>query len=180
MLLICSIASAYEIVAKVSADKPKEWTFTIEVSANEKDFTAFQFDVEVKGDGEILPSQVRKGEVLNNHSVSVGGSAGKYRILSYSIDNSQFLKREGAIVIFTVCGDVEAITISNILFVDSDKLAEMPAPNVELPVSADDDAIHSVQQSGIRPEVIYNLKGQRVYHIDRRGIYIKNGKKVKK
>ena len=77
---------------------------------------------------------------------------------------------------FNLDGDFTGITINKIIFSKPDG-TEVEADVYNRPLNrSDEDAIKDVR---LEPnKVIYEMGGRQVYKIDRRGIYIQNGKKV--
>lgn len=171
-------ANAYDIAATVSIEGDTKWYFDIELANNDIDFTAFQLDVTLDGEAQLLESDVMKCELMPNHSLMVANPNGHYRVIGFSTANAKLEKKEGQLFSFSVDGDIKGITINKIIFAKPDG-TEVEATDYTrtLDRTGDPDAVENVPSVQKENRVIYNMEGKQVFRIDRRGIYIENGKK---
>ena len=172
-------AQAYDIVASVSITGTKTWFFDIELADNNIDFTAFQIDITLDGNAKLQQKDLMSGELLSNHDLVLAAPEGHYRVVGYSTTRAIFKKREGRLFTFAVDGNITGITINKIIFSKSDG-TEVEADVFTQPLNRDDDAIETVSAEPEINTVTYDMSGKQVYKIDRRGIYIRNGKKIAK
>jgi len=173
-------ANAYDISATVSIEGDTKWYFDIELANNDIDFTAFQLDVTLDGEAQLLESDVMKCELMPNHSLMVANPNGHYRVIGFSTANAKLEKKEGQLFSFSVDGDIKGITINKIIFAKPDG-TEVEAVDYTRPLNRnDDDAVKNISASQKENKVIYNMEGKQVFKIDRHGIYIQNGKKIAK
>ena len=178
-LLACAfLAHAYEIVATVSIEGDTKWYFDIELADNDIDFTAFQMDITLDGDVELTSDDLTRSKLAEKHTLMVGKPNGHYRILAYNIDNKALKGTKGELFSFTLDGNIRGITINKIIFSKANG-TEVEAKDYIRPLDRDnDDALTDIAADKDQSPVIYNLEGKQVFKIDRRGIYIQNGKKV--
>lgn len=182
MLSVCG-AMAYDISATVDMPEEDTWLLTLELSGNDADFCAFQLDVTLDGSGVMDGEQVTAGSVCGSHRLALGSPEGQghYRIVGYNMQNAPFDKQEGTVVTFKVTGALNGIAINRILFSKSDG-TEVEASDYAKSIDRKDyeDGMSRVATDRKERVVTYNMAGQQVYAIDRRGIYIQKGKKVLK
>ena len=160
------LAQAYELVATVSAWDETRWHFDIELADNDIDFTAFQMDITLDGEATLRRDSIHCGSLLTNHNLMLGTPDGYYRVAAYNFGNKKMNGKEGALISFTVVGDVEGISIGGITFVDADCKSVKPALNTEAK-----DGTEMKEK-----EVVYDKKGKQSYRIDSRGICIRREK----
>lgn len=175
--LVCaSFAQAYDIEATVYVDGETKWYFDIELANNTVDFVAFQLDITLDGDGTLKKEDMFASKLLDKHRLMLASVDGHYRVVAYSTSNAKLKNREGKLFSFNLDGDFTGITINKIIFSKPDG-TEVEADVYNRPLNrSDEDAIKDVR---LEPnKVIYDMGGRQVYKIDRRGIYIQNGKKV--
>lgn len=172
-------AQAYDIEASVSIAGKDTWFFDIELANNNIDFTAFQVDITLDGDAKLKKKDLTGGELLNGHNIMLATPDGHYRVVGYSLSKAILKKQNGLLFSFIVDGDISGITINKIIFVKPD-LTEVEADVFTKPLDRDADAIQEVPAEQEPSKVIYDMSGRKVYKIDRRGIYIQNGKKLTK
>lgn len=181
--LACAFcAKAYDIVATVSIEGETKWYFDIELENNTIGFTAFQMDITLDAEGvELKSSDIVCDDIMSGHSMMLAKPEGRYRIVGYSTSNSTLKNETGRLFHFTLDGDITGITINNIIFAKPDG-TEIEAKEFTKPLDRvnDPDAIQKVSGEEDVNRVIYNMEGKQVYTIDRRGIYIQNGKKIAK
>ncbi len=174
---------AFDISATVDMPEENTWELTIELSGKDADFCAFQFDVMLDGSGVVDGEQVTAGPVCGSHRLALGclEGQGHYRIVGYNMQNAPFDEQEGTVVRFRVTGALSGIAINRILFSKSDG-TEVEASDYAKSIDRNDyeDGIVRVATDRKERVVTYNMAGQQVYTIDRRGIYIRKGKKVQK
>ena len=179
-LFACTFfVQAYDIVATVSIEGNTKWYFDIELANNDIDFTAFQLDITLDSeDAEMKQTNMLRRWLMVNHNIRLTRLDGHYRVLGYSLSNEVFKTQEGMLFSFELDGDIKGITINKIIFAKPDG-TEVEADVYNRPLDRDnDDAISNVTASQKENKVIYNMEGKQVYRIDRRGIYIQNGKKI--
>lgn len=182
VLLVCAIcAHAYEVVATVSIEGDNKWYFDIQLANNNLEFTAFQVDVILDGDAELTSDDITKSDLTkDHHTMAVGKSGERRRIVGYSMENKPLNGMEGNLFSFIINGNVNGITIDKIIFSKADGTEVEAKPYVR-PLDRDnDDALGSVSADKEAAPATYDLEGKQVYRIDRRGIYIRNGKKIAK
>ena len=174
-------AQAYGVVAAVSIEDETKWYFDIELADNDLDFTAFQLDITLEGDVELSSSDLIKSALIPEHTLRIAKLGKNYRVLGYSLTNNVLSSQNGQLFSFTLDGDIKGITINKIIFAKPDG-TEVEAAIYEkaLDRNSDEDAVREVPASQEVNKVIYNMEGRQVYNIDRRGIYIQNGKKIAK
>lgn len=175
-------AKAYDIVATVSIEGDSKWYFDIELANNDIDFTAFQLDITLDAENvELKDEDMKTDQLLKDHTLMLAQPSGHYRVLAYNMSNKVFKEKEGRLFSFSLDGDIKGITINKIIFAKPDG-TEMEADVFTRPLDRinDADAIQKVQKDQEANHVIYNMEGKKVYRIDRRGIYIQNGKKIAK
>ena len=172
-------ARAYDIKATVSIEGETVWYFDIELANNNTEFTAFQLDITLDGDATLDSSHLTCNTLMGDHKLLLATPNGHYRVVGFSTSNSTFTKKEGELFSFIIDGDIKGITINKIIFAKPDG-TEVEADVYTLPLNRDEDAIKEATASQEVNKVIYNMEGKQVYNIDRRGIYIQNGKKIAK
>ena len=171
-------ARAYDIMATVSIEGETRWYFDIGLSNNDIDFTAFQLDVTLDGEAELVEGELKTSELIPNHTLMVARPDGHYRVLGFSMSNSSLTGTTGQLFSFAIDGDIKGITINKIIFAKPDG-TEVEADVYEKALDrTDEDAIADVSAAQKENKVVYDMQGKQVYRIDRRGIYIQNGKKV--
>ena len=180
----CALCTqAYDIVATVSIEGDTKWYFDIELANNNIDFTAFQMDIALDGEAELKDGDLNSSLLTQRHSlVSALKSKGRnYRVVCYNLENKTFKEKEGPLFSFSTDGDINSVTINKIIFVKPDGTeVEADVFTKALDRNGDPDAVKEVSGEQGASKVIYNLDGKQVYRIDRRGIYIQNGKKIAK
>ena len=171
-----SFANAYDIEVTVYVDGETKWYFDIELTNNNQDFSAFQFDITLDGIGALEKENLSASKLLSDHNLMLATPNGHYRVVAYSTSNAKLKNREGKLFSFNLDGDFTGITINKIIFSKPDG-TEVEADVYNRPLNrSDEDAIKDVR---LEPnKVIYDMGGRQVYKIDRRGIYIQNGNKV--
>ena len=172
-------AQAYDIVATVSIEDETKWYFDIELANNNVDFTAFQLDITIDGDVELKQSDLENCELIPEHKLMLAKPQGHYRVVGYSLSNSSMEQTNGRLFTFTLDGDIKGITINKIIFAKPDG-TEVEAVDYTRTLDRinDPDAVKDVPTAQKENKVIYNMEGKQVFRIDRRGIYIQNGKKI--
>lgn len=178
-LFACALcAQAYDIVATVSIEGDTKWYFDIELANNDIDFTAFQLDITLDGDVELKESDLENCELIPSHTLKLAKPKGLYRVVGYSKSNASLQKTDGRLFSFSLDGDIRGITINKIIFAKPDG-TEVEATDYTrtLDRTGDPDAVENVPAVQKENRVIYNMEGKQVFRIDRRGIYIENGKK---
>ena len=178
-LLACVfLTHAYEIEATISIEGDTKWYFDIELVDNDIDFTAFQMDITLDSDVEITTDNLTRSKLAEKHIMLIGKPDGHYRILGYNLQNKALKGTQGELFSLTLDGDIKGITINKIIFSKADG-TEVEAKDYIRPLDRDnDDAIAGVAADEDTKPVTYTLDGKQVYRIDRRGIYIQNGKKI--
>ena len=178
-LLACVfLTHAYEIEATISIEGDTKWYFDIELVDNDIDFTAFQMDITLDSDVEITTDNLTRSKLAEKHTMLIGKPDGHYRILGYNLQNKALKGTQGELFSLTLDGDIKGITINKIIFSKADG-TEVEAKDYIRPLDRDhDDAIAGVAADEDTKPVTYTLDGKQVYRIDRRGIYIQNGKKI--
>ena len=178
-LFACALcAQAYDIVATVSIEGDTKWYFDIELANNNIDFTAFQLDITLDGDAELKESDLEKCELIPSHVLKLAQPEGRYRVVGYSESNTSFKNTDGRLFTFSLDGDIQGITINKIIFAKPDGTEVEAADYTRaLDRTGDPDAVKNVPAVQKENKVIYNMEGKQVFRIDRRGIYIENGKK---
>ena len=173
-------AHAYDITTTISIEGETKWYFDIELANNDVDFTAFQLDITLDGDAELIETNLQKCGLIPNHNLMLAKPDGHYRVVGYSSSNASLKGKEGQLFTFSIDGDIRGITINKIIFAKPDG-TEVEAVDYNRPLNRnDDDAVKGVSASQKENKVIYNMEGKQVFKIDRRGIYIQNGKKIAK
>jgi len=174
-------ARAYDIVATVSIEGDTKWYFDIELANNDIDFTAFQMDVTLDSDLKLSRNDLELGDLAQSHDLLLANQDGHYRVVVYNSENACLKKTVGRLFSFALDGNIKGITINKIIFAKPDG-TEVEADVFTRPLDRinDADAIQKVQKDQEANHVIYNMEGKQVYRIDRRGIYIQNGKKLAK
>jgi len=179
-LFACAFfVQAYDIVATVSIEGNTKWYFDIELANNDIDFTAFQMDITLDSEDAVLTqANMLRRWLMANHIIKLSKLKGRYRVVGYSQSNEVFNRKNGMLFSFEIDGDIKGITINKIIFAKPDG-TEVEADVYTRTLDPDnDDAIRDVSASQQENKVIYNMEGKQVYRIDRRGIYIQNGKKI--
>jgi len=159
-------AQAYELAATVSAWDETRWHFDIELADNDLDFTAFQMDITLDGDATLRRDSIACGSLMLNHSVVLGTPNGHYRIAGYNFGRNCLNGKEGALLSFTVVGDLKGIAIGDITFVTPDGNSMKPDVNTKAKDGGEEKA----------NEVVYGKKRKQTYRIDCRGISIRTEK----
>lgn len=180
-LLMCAFsAKSYDIAATVSIEGETKWYFDIELANNDMDFTAFQLDITLDADdAEIKESDMTCCSLMSNHKLLLATTNGHYRVVGYSPSNEIFKRREGKLFSFEFDGDIKGITINKIIFAKPDgKEEEADVYTRTLNRKSDEDAIRGISEETEERKVTYDMTGKQVYRIDRRGIYIQNGRKM--
>lgn len=173
-------AHAYDITTTVSIEGETKWYFDIELANNNVDFTAFQLDIMLEGDAELMETNLKKCELIPGHHLMLAQTDGHYRVLGFSPSNASLKGKEGQLFTFSIDGDIKGITINKIIFAKPDG-TEVEAVDYTRPLDRnDDDAVMGISASQKENTVIYDMEGKQVFKIDRRGIYIRNGKKIAK
>lgn len=173
-------AKAYDVVAAVSIEGDTKWYFDIELENNDIDFTAFQLDITLDSKDVVLKSSdMERDALLADHSLQLSPLDGRYRIVCYSTSNSLLRSKTGRLFCLTLDGDIQGITINKIIFAKPDGTeVEADVFTRTFDRYGDPDALRSVSEAQDVNKVIYNTDGKQRYRIDRRGIYIQNGKKI--
>ena len=173
-------AHSYDITTTVSIEGETKWYFDIELANNDVDFTAFQLDITLEGDAELMETNLKKCELIPGHHLMLAQTDGHYRVLGFSPSNASLKEKEGQLFTFSIDGDIRGITINKIIFAKPDG-TEVEAVDYTRPLDRnDDDAVKGVSAAQKENTVIYDMEGKQVFKIDRRGIYIRNGKKIAK
>jgi len=188
LLTLCALFTcatfirAYDIVAVVSIEGDTKWYFDIELENNKTSFTAFQLDITLDSeDAELQRSNLTGEELMADHSLVLAKPDGHYRVVGYSTANTVFTGKNGRLFSFELDGDIKGITINNIIFAKPDGTeVEAEVFTRTLDRTGDPDAIRDATAVQQENKVIYNMEGKQVFQIDRRGIYIQNGKKLAK
>lgn len=180
-LFACAFfTSAYDIKTTVSIEGESIWYFDIELENNDIDFTAFQLDITLDSENaELKTADLHGDKLMADHALVLAKPDGHYRVVGYSQTNSLLQERNGCLFYFSVDGDIKGITINKIIFAKPDG-TEVEADVYTLPLNRDEDAVEEMAASQEMNKVIYNMEGKQVYRIDRRGIYIQNGRKIAK
>ena len=181
-LFACALcAKAYDIAATVSIEGDTKWYFDIELANNNIDFTAFQMDITLDSNYELKSEDMQLGNLTQSHQLLLAKPGGHYRVVVYNLQNQCFSSPEGRLFSFELDGDIKGITINKIIFAQPDGTeVEAGVYNRALDRINDADAIGTVPEGDDQQikKVVYDTTGKQVYRIDRRGIYIQNGKKV--
>ena len=167
---------AYELVARVSVEDGMRWRFDIELANNDIGFTAFQMDFCLDGEATLRREDMNSGELMYRHSLDLCTPEGCYRVAGYNMGKMLLKGKEGQLFSFTLDTDTKGITIGNITFVEPDGTSVKPDTCAE---ASDGKRKHAAELETL-PMVTYNMKGEKVYRIDSRGISIRNGKRKDK
>lgn len=157
------LAQAYELVATVNAWDETRWHFDIELADNDTDFTAFQMDITLEGDAKLRRDSIHCGSLLADHNLMLATPSGRYRVAAYNMSNKNMDGKEGALISFTVVGDLKGITIGGITFVNA--ACKSVKPDLKSEASDGDEKKER--------EATYDVNGPQSYRIDRRGISIR-------
>jgi hypothetical protein len=131
-------------------------------------FTAFQFDVTLPEDVELLGASLATGGT--NHQLTfVKRGDNQYRVVGLSMTNEVFAASDGHLIQLQLSDSSAAgmAKVSNVLFIN--------------PVAKDATAIREHRSGEGDEDSIYNLKGQYLGKDKQKlgkGIYVINGKKV--
>lgn len=170
-------ARAYDVVATVSVDDGERWFFDIELADNEVPFTAFQMEIELEGGVHLKQQDLTEGGLMNGHTLQVLKAKGCYKVICYSMSNNPLRATEGRLFGFSVDGDLSGITIKRIIFVRNDGTEEEASAYVRPLNRSEEDGVGQVQAGEGVQQAVYDMSGRQVYRIDRRGIFIRNGRK---
>jgi len=177
-LFACALcAKAYDIETTVYMENDTKWCFDIALANNDIAFTAFQLDITLEGDVVLKQENLAPGLLMIDHRMMLANPHGHYRVLAYSVSNTNLKATEGQLFSFSVEGDLTGITINKIVFSKSDGTS-VDADVYTSPLnSADEDAAKNIAADKDVQKAIYNMEGKQVYKIDRRGICIQKEKK---
>lgn len=160
---------AYNLEATISIDEEAKWHIDIDLADNDIDFTAFQFDIILDGEATLERDSIICSDLLKKHSLLLGTPKDGYRVFVYNMGNECLKEREGRLLSFTIDGEAEGICIKGITFVKPD--GSKVEPDIKAKASGKGMKDSSKLQEN---EVVYDMKGEKTYKIDRRGICIRS------
>lgn len=146
------------------------------VLANQRDYTAFQFDLFVP-EGTDVARMLLNAERKQKHQLLYNKvEEGHYRVAALSTSNRTFQGNDGELLNFTLEGVASGdVTIRDIHFFDTEGGDYMFCDLQSS--SATEISSLKEEQTTTRPHGIYDLQGRKVETMSH-GIYIVNGKKV--
>jgi len=172
---------AYLVVGGSNNDCTIELTKTIEMPATEN---VNKYDI-------VLYAQLtcKKGDYVGKVQANVCGGK-RYNTVMGVLTSDTYVIPEGQTIDVVVSGSIESLddlTKYKVYLVDNngayfegmsayDNIYFTTGANMQPPT--DETAVHVVTADNEKEEPVYTLDGRRVSRPERRGIYIKNGKKV--
>ena len=146
------------------------------VLANQRDYTAFQFDLFVP-EGTDVAQMLLNAERKQKHQLLYNKvEEGLYRVAALSTSNRTFQGNDGELLSFALDSDSDSdIAIRNIHFFDTEGGDYMFCDLQSS--SATEISSLKEEQTTTRPHGTYDLQGRKVETMSH-GIYIVNGKKV--
>ena len=139
---------------------------------NEGQYVASQFDLRLT-DGQKLESISLNGNRCDGHMITYTKTGdNRYKVVVYSLSNEIFAGNSGQLIDFKVTGRGN-VNIENIIFVTAGHLEKSFAP-----LSSETTGIEGTDNVQFGSDSYFDLQGRRTTNGNKKGIYIKNGKKL--
>ena len=143
--------------------------------ANQRDYTAFQFDLYVPEETDVMQMQLNKERKQKHQLLYNKVEDGHWRVVALSTSNRTFAGNDGELLNLTLNDVVGNVTVRDIIFFDTMGNSH-PFSDISLGNTTKIDLATSNPQR--KEESVYTLDGRRINgKPSKKGIYIINGKK---
>ena len=143
--------------------------------ANQRDYTAFQFDLYVPEETDVMQMQLNKERKQKHQLLYNKVEDGHWRVVALSTSNRTFAGNDGELLNLTLNDVVGNVTVRDIIFFDTMGNSH-PFSDISLATTTKTDLATSNPQR--KEESVYTLDGRRINgKPSKKGIYIINGKK---
>ncbi len=143
--------------------------------ANQRDYTAFQFDLYVPEETDVMQMQLNKERKQKHQLLYNKVEDGHWRVVALSTSNRTFAGNDGELLNLTLNDVVSNVTVCDIIFFDTMGNSH-PFSDICLGNTTKIDLATSNPQR--KEESVYTLDGRRINgKPSKKGIYIINGKK---